>query len=110
MKGTKGYKVFNSDWTCRDFKYEVGKTYEIDGGISLCKRGFHFCQKVSDCFKYYIFDNKNKVAEIEADGEVIHGEDKSVCNKITIVREIPWHELLTIVNEGKNNTGLNNLS
>lgn len=22
----KGYKVFNGDWTCRDFKYEVGKT------------------------------------------------------------------------------------
>lgn len=21
----KGYKVFNPDWTCRDFQYEVGK-------------------------------------------------------------------------------------
>lgn len=26
----KGYKVFNPDWTCRDFQYEVGKTFEDD--------------------------------------------------------------------------------
>lgn len=24
----KGYKVFNSDWTCRGFQYEVGKLFE----------------------------------------------------------------------------------
>lgn len=23
----KGYKVFNPDWTCRNFQYEVGKTF-----------------------------------------------------------------------------------
>lgn len=26
----KGYKVFNSDWTCRGFQYDVGQVYEID--------------------------------------------------------------------------------
>lgn len=29
--GVKGYKVFNPDWMCRDFKYEVGQTYTHDG-------------------------------------------------------------------------------
>lgn len=24
----KGYKVFESDWTCMGFHYEVGKTFE----------------------------------------------------------------------------------
>ena len=38
----KGYKVFNSDWTCRGFQYEVGKTYEEDVKPECCERGFHF--------------------------------------------------------------------
>ena len=28
MGEVKGFKVFNPDWTCRGFQYEVGKTYE----------------------------------------------------------------------------------
>lgn len=32
----KGFKVFNPDWTCRGFKYEVGKTYEEKVIPSVC--------------------------------------------------------------------------
>lgn len=39
----KGYKVFNSDWTCRGYQYEVGKTYEIAESPKCCKVGFSFC-------------------------------------------------------------------
>lgn len=44
----KGYKVFNSDWTCRGFQYEVGKIFEEDIIPSCCDCGFHFCLKASD--------------------------------------------------------------
>ena len=101
----KGYKVFNSDWTCRKFKYEVGKTYEHKGVVNLCQEGFHFCKKLIDCFNYYSFDPKNKVAEIEAEGEIIEGTDKCVTSKITIIKELTWYEVLDYVNIGKNNTG-----
>ena len=82
----KGFKVFNRDWTCRDFQYEVGKTYTLDGKLHLCGSGFHFCEKVADCFNYYKFDPDNCVAEIEALGEVVTEGDKSATNVIRIVR------------------------
>ena len=104
----KGYKVFESDWTCRGFQYEVGKTFKHDGNIEMCGAGFHFCRKASDCFNYYSFDSSNKVAEVEAIGLVETQGDKSVTDEIVIVREIEWQELLTIVNEGNDCTGLCN--
>ena len=104
----KGYKVFDPDWTCRGFQYEVGQVYEMDKSPKCCDRGFHFCEKASDCFKYYEFDPDNKVAEVEALGEIDTDDAKSCTNKIKIVREIPWNELLDIVNEGKSCTGLCN--
>jgi hypothetical protein len=104
----KGYKVFNPDWTCREFQYEVGKTYEHDGELRVCGGGFHFCEKAVDCFNYYSFDPNNKVAEVEAVGDVLTDGDKSVTNKLVIVREVEWSELLSIVNTGKENTGCRN--
>ena len=108
MSEVKGYKVFNPDWTCRGFQYEVGKIFEEDVKPSCCDRGFHFCKKAADCFSYYSFNSENKVAEVIALGEVDTDGKKSCTNKIQIVREIPWQELLTIVNTGKDCTGLCN--
>ena len=104
----KGFKVFNSDWTCRGFQYKVGETFIHNGNIEMCGAGFHFCRKASDCFNYYNFNSQNKVAEVEALGLVETQGDKSVTDKIKIIREIEWSELLTIVNDGKNCTGLKN--
>lgn len=107
-KPVKGYKVFNSDWTCRGFKYAVGETFEEEVKPSVCHRGFHFCEKAADCFNYYHFDPANKVAEVLALGDVVTKGDKSCTNKIQIVREIPWTELLKIVNTGKSCSGYRN--
>ena len=108
MSEVKGYKVFNPDWTCRGFQYEVGKIFEEDVKPSCCDGGFHFCEKAADCFSYYSFNSENRVAEVIALGEVDTDGKKSCTNKIQIVREIPWQELLTIVNTGKDCTGLCN--
>jgi hypothetical protein len=108
MENVKGFKVFNPDWTCRGFQYEIGKTYEENVKPSVCNWGFHFCKQAKDCFNYYTFDPNNKVAEVIALGEVAEDGDKCCTNKIQIVREITWEEVLTIVNTGKACTGLCN--
>ena len=102
----KGFKVFNPDWTCRGFQFEVGQTYEEDVKPMVCDRGFHFCEKAADCFNYYQFNPENKVAEVIALGAVDSDGVKSCTDKIQIVREVPWDELLRIVNTGKDCTGL----
>ena len=106
----KGYKVFNSDWTCRGYQYEVGKTYEIAESPKCCKVGFHFCEKLADCFNYYLFDPNNKVAEIEAIGEIHFDDTNSKCctNKIVILKELKWGEVLDMCNTGKGNSGNRN--
>ena len=106
----KGYKVFNPDWTCRGFQYEVGKIFEENVTPKCCEAGFHFCTKAIDCFCYYSFDPNNKVAEVLALGDVDSQSTNTKCstNKIGIIREISWQELLDIVNIGKSCTGFGN--
>jgi len=101
----KGYKVFNPDWTCKGKQYTCPGTFEEDVNPSICNVGMHFCKNAADCFRYYDFDPNNHVAEVIAHGTVAEGEDKCATNKLEIVREIPWAEVLEIVNTGKACTG-----
>lgn len=101
----KGYKVFNPDWTCKGKQYTCPGTFEEDVNPSVCSVGMHFCKNAADCFRYYDFDPNNHVAEVIAHGTVAEGEDKCATNKLEIVREIPWAEVLEIVNTGKACTG-----
>jgi hypothetical protein len=111
-KFVRGYKVFNKDWTCSPCgntkQYTCPGKFEEDITPVRCGRGMHFCRKAADCFNYYNFNPKNKVAEVVAYGDVVEVGNKCCTNKLEIVREIPWQELLTIVNTGKDCTGLCN--
>ena len=107
-KTVKGYKVFNPDWTCRGFQYKVGESYEMDEEPIACERGYHFCERLEDCFDYYDFDSENKVAEIIAYGEITIENNKCCTNKIKIEKELSWYEVLDIVNIGKSCTGIGN--
>ena len=104
----KGYKGFDKDLKCRDFQYEVGKTYECKGEVVLCENGFHFCEDPKNIRSYYADLTTCRYCEVEASGKIINGDGKCVCSKITIVREIPSQEFLSLVNEGSRNSGWSN--
>ena len=108
-----GFKVFRPDWTCdptgyNPKQYTCPGKFEEEGELDVCGHGMHFCQTAADCFNYYDFDSENKVAEVIAYGEVLTVGDKSCTDKLEIVREIPWDEVLRIINLGKNCTGNRN--
>lgn len=104
-----GYKAFNSDWTCRGFSYEVGKTYRMKGTPKCCMAGFHFCKKMDDCFSYYRFSPETKYALVESRGAVVTNDGrKFATNILKIIKEISWAEVLNLVNSGEGNTGLDN--
>lgn len=95
----KAYKGFNrhEDGTlwCRDFQYEVGKTYTFDGEPILCEQGFHACHEPWQCWTYYPNNGKNVYYEVECGGKIVESlerDGKFVCTEITLVREIPAPE------------------
>ena len=108
MAEVKGFKVFNPDWTCRNKQYTCPGKFEEDVTPMMCNTGMHFCRRATDCFNYYKFNPENHVAEVIAYGDIAENGDKTCTNKLEIVREIPWTEVLEIVNMGKSCTGLCN--
>ena len=63
------YKGFDKDMKCRDFQYEVGKEYNMDGEIKCCNRGFHACKSPFEVWDYYDMLN-SRFAEVEQTGKI----------------------------------------
>ena len=92
MRAFKGFNK-NEDGTlmCMDMVYEPGKTYKYDGGIAICKRGFHACHELWQVWLFYPNDGNNVFYEVECGGKIIESEEgdgKFVCSEITLLKEI----------------------
>lgn len=101
-----GYKVFSPDWTCvptsnNKKQYSCPGIFDEDVTPSVGNKGMHFCKELSDCIRYHSFNLSNKIAKVIALGEI--DEDGDVCctNKLQIVEEISWEDVLKMVNIGK---------
>ena len=92
MKGFKGFnRNEDSMLSCRDFTYEIGKTYKHEGEVVLCQRGFHACHELHQTWQFYPNNGKNVFCEVECGGDIIESEDgdgKVVCSEITILKEV----------------------
>jgi hypothetical protein len=94
------YKGFDPDFKCRDFQFEVGKTYKVEGKIKACENGFHACENPFDVWSYYEILNgdakPNRFAIVEQSGDIDrHAEDSKIASaKITIKAELKLPEFV----------------
>ncbi|HPA64859.1 MAG TPA: pentapeptide repeat-containing protein, partial [Spirochaetota bacterium] len=108
MKKVKAYKVFDENMQCRGFQYKLGESYTIEGNLEVCSNGFHACEKLLDCFNYYSFSPRNKIALVILSGEIQKKEDKLCAETIQIKKMISWEEALKMCNSGDCNSGYRN--
>ena len=47
------FKGFEKGLVCRGLQYKEGEIFTHSGSISLCNRGFHFCEKITQVFNFY---------------------------------------------------------
>ena len=96
-KVIKSYKAFDKDMKCRDFQYEVGKEYEMDGHIECCERGFHACESPLEVFDHYDILN-SRFAEVEQSGTIDReeGSTKVCSSRIKIKAELKLADIINI--------------
>jgi YD repeat-containing protein len=94
-----GYKA-TYNMKCETLTYEIGKIYSIDN-MEMCSHGFHFCQNAEDTLNYYTYNKDFMLLEVEAIGKVDTKYDKSVTDKIKILRVIPKEEYNSIFDNYK---------
>ena len=91
------YKAFDADFSCRGFKYEVGKTYRHEGKVVVCESGFHACEMPADVWNYYDLTT-SRYALVEMSGPIARHDDDSkvAAAEITIKAEVRLPEFIRL--------------
>lgn len=87
------YKGFDENFCCRDFQYEVGKEYHINGDVKMCENGFHACKDLIDTFSYYPMGS-SRFAIVKLWGDVLYGNNKMCASDIEIVEELSLKDIV----------------
>ena len=91
------YKGFDKNLKCRDFQYEVGKEYEIDGKIECCRHGFHACENPLEVWDHYEMIG-SRFAQVEQSGTIDREANSTkVCSShIKIKAELKLADIINL--------------
>ena len=85
------YKGMNFYMTCRDFQYDLGKSYKVDN-VVLCRSGFHACLNPADVLDYYFQREGSRYFKVKLSGRIVECDNmystKIAATEITILEEI----------------------
>ncbi|MFS2326536.1 hypothetical protein U2P60_14155 [Brucella sp. H1_1004] len=95
MTNTLAFKGFDAQLQCRNFQFELNKSYTHDGPVIACEQGFHACEYPLDIFKYYA-PATSRFGEVELSGETSKegGDTKIAAAEITIKCELKIPDLV----------------
>ena len=97
-----GYKAFNKDAEglyCQPddskFRYKEGEVYKIEGELSLCENGIHFCRELKNVFQFYSLVQWVSVHKVEILGNIIDDELRKTrnCFKYKAISEDEYNVL-----------------
>ena len=96
-----GYKIFNWDWTgAGDYCYAdggelEGSVHTVDGDLSPCAWGLHFCKNPVDCLNFKEPVQWNRFAKVSAFDEIVEADNgKTVARTLRIDKVLTWDEFV----------------
>ena len=81
------YKTIPDDKTSHGHKWILNKWCSIKGKLKMCENGFHCSDNFIDAFQYV---SPGWICLVEVEGEAEKKEDKSVHEKMRIVKWKKW--------------------
>src|SRR6185312_4087525 len=88
-------KGFDQKLRCRDFQFEVGKTYTHDGSVRICESGFHAIEG----YPLAVFDfyppGASRYGDVDQSGQLGRQGDKTVSAVLTVKAELTIPDLVT---------------
>ncbi len=87
-------KGFNSNWQCRGYQFEIGKSYTMEGPIKACASGFHSCpDHPLEVFEFYA-PAGNRFAVVEVSGDTSRDNTKIASATISLTVELSISDLV----------------
>lgn len=100
-----GYKCFNKNITnSYGLKFEIGKTYAVDGPIKFGTEGngFHMCERLEDTLRYFDAMNEEvSICLVKGSGEILEWADEYygyydmyVVQRLEILKKLSRDEII----------------